>query len=602
MQATRLGKYLLLDRVNAGGMAEVFRAKHFGVEGFERLIAIKRILYTTQDNQFTEMLIDEARIASQLQHPNVVQIYDLGEVDKQYYIAMEYISGADLGYVQSKLLERERLLPVPAAAYIGSCICAGLEHAHLKCDAKGEPMHLVHRDVSPQNILLGFDGAVKVTDFGIAKAKNSSNRTEPGTLKGKFGYMSPEQVRGKEADRRADIFATGVVLYHMLTGRLPFKGNSNFQVLERVRSMEFEKPRSVNPEIPEEFEAVILKAMAEDPSERYLWASEMRVELQQFRISGKMVFDQMEMSALMEKEFAQELEKERVHLERLREIVEPAADRRGDNQLMKATEPISSPERRAMQERSASTVEERFSDLVSGARKRFFVRALVALFLMGFLGWLAVGMRGNASDEADKYLEADLPPDPGLVVPESSVDPSTVVVQQEKDAPPETLQGKMPEDGVEDDLEEVAERGTVEQDSAEPEFMHPDVAALEKDIEASMKQVGIVDGDAEEVDRRRSKMQDLMLQQRVEESLAEGRQALKLVLDVQINRNLVSRKRKRLQKSAAQLSDKVWRSRMTQELLYINKMISQGKIKKANRHLNRIHRSIQAIQVAKVMH
>ncbi len=245
------GKYLLLERLNVGGMAEVFTAKAFGVEGFERILAIKKILPTmAEDEEFITMFIDEARISVQLNHANVVHIHELGKHDDAYYIAMEYVSGKDLRALLERFRRRREIMPTAMAVFVASKMCEGLDYAHRKKDARGQELHIIHRDVSPQNILVSYEGEVKIIDFGIAKAANRSQKTQAGILKGKFGYMSPEQVRGLPIDRRSDIFAVGVILYEMLTGEKLFVGESDFSTLEKVRNAEVPLPRQFNPNIP----------------------------------------------------------------------------------------------------------------------------------------------------------------------------------------------------------------------------------------------------------------------------------------------------------------------------------------------------------------
>ncbi|MEQ8894247.1 MAG: serine/threonine-protein kinase [Sandaracinaceae bacterium] len=199
------GKYVLLERVNVGGMAEVFKAKAFGVEGFERLVAVKRILPSiAEDQEFITMFIDEAKIAVQLTHANIAQIFDLGKVGDSYFIAMEYVHGKDLRAIFDRARKRGETVPVPMACYDVMKVCEGLDYAHNKKDAAGRELNLVHRDVSPQNILISYDGETKIIDFGIAKAAGKAGKTQAGILKGKFGYMSREQVRGVRVDRGSD--------------------------------------------------------------------------------------------------------------------------------------------------------------------------------------------------------------------------------------------------------------------------------------------------------------------------------------------------------------------------------------------------------------
>jgi serine/threonine protein kinase len=275
------GKYYLLDRVNTGGMAEVYRAKAFGVEGFERIVAVKRILPTIAvDTDFIKMFIDEAKLAVQLNHANIAQIFDLGKVEGNYYIALEYVHGKDLRAVFDRQVAQDRTLPIDLCCYVMMKICEGLDYAHRKRDASGRALELVHRDVSPQNMLISFDGDVKLIDFGIAKAANNSVHTRTGILKGKFGYLSPEQVRGERVDQRSDIFGIGIVLHELLTGERLFVGDSDLSTIEKVRNVEVPPPRELNPAVPEELERVVLQALARDKDERFQTALELHDALQ----------------------------------------------------------------------------------------------------------------------------------------------------------------------------------------------------------------------------------------------------------------------------------------------------------------------------------
>jgi serine/threonine protein kinase len=271
------GPYRLIDRVAVGGMAEVFKAKRSGVEGFEKVVAVKRILPHLSDNQeFVDMFVDEAKMVAGLTHPNIVQIFDLGKIDKSYYIAMEYVHGHDLRTILKRAKEKGMRMPLDLSLHIVKEVCASLEYAHRKKDDKGRPMQIVHRDVSPQNIMISFEGDVKLTDFGIAKAATKASNTDRGALRGKLLYMSPEQAWGKPIDRRSDLFSLGIVLYEMVTDQKPFLGGSTeLSILEAVRQGEIARPRSINPRIPESLENVVLKALAKDADERYQDAGEM---------------------------------------------------------------------------------------------------------------------------------------------------------------------------------------------------------------------------------------------------------------------------------------------------------------------------------------
>ena len=330
----KFGKYLLLERVNVGGMAEVFKAKAFGAAGFERILAIKRILPNlVEDDEFVKMFIDEARIAVQLTHANIVQIFELGRHGDHYYIAMEYLASRDLRGILDRMRANGQLMPIPQAAFITAKACEGLDYAHKRRDADGVPMNIIHRDVSPQNILIGFEGEVKVIDFGIAKAANRASKTQAGVLKGKFGYMSPEQVRGLPIDRRSDIFAVGVLLYEMLTGERLFIGESDFSTLERVRNAEVTPPTSFNKKITPQLEKIVLKALAREVEDRYQWAADLAEELQPFLVEEKQVFNMKRLAALMKDQYSVEIALERQKAEEfLRVTPDDAKPERGNSQ------------------------------------------------------------------------------------------------------------------------------------------------------------------------------------------------------------------------------------------------------------------------------
>jgi serine/threonine protein kinase len=302
------GKYYLLERINVGGMAEVFKAKTVGVEGFERIVALKRILPSiAEDEEFITMFIDEAKIAVQLQHANIAQIFDLGKVDDSYFIALEYVNGRDLRSIFDDLRKRGDRMPMSQVCYFIMQLCEGLDYAHNKRDAQGRELNLVHRDVSPQNVLLGYEGEVKLIDFGIAKAAGKASKTQAGILKGKFGYMSPEQVRGLPIDRRSDIFALGIVLYELLTGERLFIGESDFSTLEKVRNVEIVPPSSFNSEIPDKLERIVLKTLEKNVEDRYQNAIDLHDDLQLFMHSVGQFTSRKDLSAWMKRAFPPEV-------------------------------------------------------------------------------------------------------------------------------------------------------------------------------------------------------------------------------------------------------------------------------------------------------
>ena len=302
-------------------MAEVFKAKSYGVEGFEKIIAIKRILPTMgEDRDFIKMFIDEAKIAGQLAHANICQIFELGRIDGSHFIAMEYIWGKDLLQIQNRLRKIKQPMPIPMACFSIAKVLEGLDYAHRKRDPLGRPLEIVHRDCSPQNVLVSYEGEVKVIDFGIAKATSRNSRTMAGVLKGKFGYMSPEQVRGLPLDRRSDIFALGTMLYECLTSERLFQGETDFSTLEKVRNVDIRPPREINPNIPPAVEAVIMKALAKDVEERYQWCSEMLADLQAFLMSQDVVFTAKSLSSWLKDVFASEIDRERQQLEQYKRV------------------------------------------------------------------------------------------------------------------------------------------------------------------------------------------------------------------------------------------------------------------------------------------
>ncbi|HVO29797.1 MAG TPA: serine/threonine-protein kinase [bacterium] len=274
----RFGKYLLYERIAVGGMAEVFRAKPVGSDN---LLALKRIHpHHLENDDFVSMLIDEAKISVQLSHPNVIQVVDLGRVENHYFIAMEFIRGRDLRRVMERMAEMQRPFPVEHAVSIIASVARGLDYAHGKSDARGQKMQIVHRDISPQNVLVGFDGVVKVIDFGIAKAAGRLMETQVGILKGKYAYMSPEQAAGGTLDHRTDIFSTGIMLYECALGKHPFRATHDIETLRNIKNSSFAPPHEVNPKFPGSVEAVIMKALAPKKEDRYFTAGAMADDLE----------------------------------------------------------------------------------------------------------------------------------------------------------------------------------------------------------------------------------------------------------------------------------------------------------------------------------
>jgi len=278
---SQFGQYVIEEHIATGGMADVYKARMMGMEGFQKTVAIKRILSNlTDSDDFVRMFIDEAKLAAQLNHNNIIHIYDLGKVDRSHYIAMEYIEGRDLRSILEECHERDRKMPIEVALHITDLLASALDYAHKKRDFDNRALGLVHRDVSPQNVLISFDGDVKLCDFGIAKAASKATQTRAGALKGKLQYMSPEQAWGKDIDHRSDIFSLGLVLFEMLTNEKVFTGTSELSVLEQVRDPIITAPSMKNAEVDSEVDRIVFLALNAERDERYQSAEDMKRDLE----------------------------------------------------------------------------------------------------------------------------------------------------------------------------------------------------------------------------------------------------------------------------------------------------------------------------------
>jgi serine/threonine protein kinase len=342
------GKYLLLQRVSVGGMAEVFKAIPEGAARIDEIVAVKRILPNiAEDSEFIGMFVDEARIAGQLTHPNICRIYELGRVGGDHYIAMQFLWGRDLLKVMNRFKKIGDVLAVPMAAFIAARACAALHYAHTKRDAAGTPLNIIHRDVSPQNIIVGYSGQVKLIDFGVARAATQSQKTQAGILKGKFGYMSPEMIRSLPVDHRSDVFAMGICLHEALTGSRLFYGETDFATLEQVRDARVLPPSAKVPGIPPALDAIVLKALARDVEDRYASAEEMEQALDEFLASLYPGYAEADVGAMMRQAFAQEVVREKQRLELFSGMLSRGELVRGANVPALPSEPPTSGERSA---------------------------------------------------------------------------------------------------------------------------------------------------------------------------------------------------------------------------------------------------------------
>jgi serine/threonine protein kinase len=301
------GPYTLTRRLAVGGMAEVYVAKTQGIGGFEKLLAIKVIHPTySEDEQFITMLVEEAKLSVLLNHNNVVQTFDLGCTEDTYFIAMELVEGADCYRMLKALRQRKAVLPLDICAYIVSAVCSALDYAHRKRDSGGNPLRIVHRDVSPQNVLVSFSGDVKLADFGIAKAALRTQDTQVGIIKGKYYYMSPEQAWGDPMDHRSDIFSAGVVLHELLTGEMLYQADNLPELLDRVRKAELRPPSAFRRDVPAELDAITMKALARRPEDRYESAHDLGQALTQFLYQHQPSFTTARVARLMSQLFAEE--------------------------------------------------------------------------------------------------------------------------------------------------------------------------------------------------------------------------------------------------------------------------------------------------------
>lgn len=311
-RGVRFGKYTLLNRIAVGGMAEIFLARQEGLEGFEKTICIKRIRpHLSSQASFVGMFLNEAKLAAQLNHPNIVQIYDLGRIADSYFIAMEYIGGRDMSRIVPKAERANIPFPMIYALRIASSACEGLYYAHTKADAFGNPLSVVHRDVTPENILVSWDGTVKIVDFGIAKATTQIEQTRAGEIKGKLSYMSPEQAMGKQLDSRSDIFSLGAVIYEWVTGYKLFTGENEMAILKSIIDGKIYPPSYFKEDVPEAVERILMRALEKDRDKRYQTAWEMQFDIDTYLAGSEFTPSNIHLSNFLKQIFEDEIEREK---------------------------------------------------------------------------------------------------------------------------------------------------------------------------------------------------------------------------------------------------------------------------------------------------
>jgi serine/threonine protein kinase len=296
----QFGRYSLLGHLATGGMAEVWLARQLGMQGFEKIVVIKRARPELTDSETTELFLDEARLVATLEHPNIAQVYEIGVVNGSYFFVMEYVDGADLRRLIEAAIAKRHPITLADALYIITHVCTALHYAHEKHDLEGRPMRLIHRDVSPSNVLISHDGAIKVCDFGIAKARNrKTGDTQSGVLKGKFSYMSPEQCQTKPIDRRSDVFSIGILLYELSTLTKLFRGTSDFALLQQIVEKPIPPPSLRVPTYPRELEKIVMRALAKSPDDRYPTAQALQLDLEEFAREHKLAMSSVRIARLM---------------------------------------------------------------------------------------------------------------------------------------------------------------------------------------------------------------------------------------------------------------------------------------------------------------
>lgn len=311
----QFGTYTLVERIALGGMAEVFLARRSGIEGFEKEIVIKRIRpHLGRQKAFVNMFLGEAKLAAQLSHSNIVQIYDLGRIEESYFIAMEYIAGRDMSAILPKAKKLGIPFPVEYALKVASSVCEALNYAHSKTNNLGQPLNIVHRDISPENIRVAWSGDIKILDFGIAKAATQLHETKAGEIKGKLCYMAPEQVLGKSVDQRSDVFSMGVVLYELLTGLKLYTGSNELDIMNKIVDAKIHPPSYFREGVPEEVEAIVLKALEKDRAHRYQSASDLQYDIDSFLAGHEFTPSSTHLANFVKQLFRQELAEE--HLRR----------------------------------------------------------------------------------------------------------------------------------------------------------------------------------------------------------------------------------------------------------------------------------------------
>jgi serine/threonine protein kinase len=374
----QFGKYVLVGEIGVGGMAEVFLAIQTGLQGFLKVVTLKRVLPHLASHDFITMFIDEARIAARLEHPNIVKTFEFGETEGQYYTVMEYLAGEDLGSAMNRAAISKQPVPFNMAAMIVAQLCNGLHFAHELTDTAGRPLGLVHRDINPSNIIITYGGEVKIIDFGVAKINSTGSKTLTGTIKGKIAYMSPEQILARGIDRRSDIFSLGVVLWELVTGTRLFARESDAATLYAIMNDPIPKSRRHRPGVPEELENIISTALARTPADRYDTAEELQSALDQF-LATQPKFDNRSLASTLESLFGS------TRADAKRAIAASRALSKNVSLVMKLRTEVRDGFAKQL------TVRQHSEPVARGRKAIGVVAALVVVATLGVLGYLLLG-------------------------------------------------------------------------------------------------------------------------------------------------------------------------------------------------------------------
>jgi eukaryotic-like serine/threonine-protein kinase len=408
-----LGRYEILRLLSVGGMAEIYLARSAGIAGFEKKVVIKRMLpQFAQHQTFVDMFLGEARLAATLDHSNIVQVYDIGESTGDYYYAMEYVPGVDLRAIVGEERRFGRMVPIAIATAVARGMCAGLDHAHSRTGPDGNLLGIVHRDVSLSNILISYHGAVKVTDFGVAKIASNNNRTRAGMLKGKLGYMSPEQVCSEPLDRRSDVFGIGIVLWELLAARRLFVGDAEFAVLQRIVHGIVPPPSTIRADLPPALEAIVMRALARDRAERYQTAREMQRDLESFARERRLAISDIELGEYMTNLFPASQETDTIDYE----AQDGGGDDEGESMRLEVAEAVAIPTVSWRRQAEASTPAVVAIGNDDRRRKRAIAAAAVVTAL-GIGAWAAIAGGRDTPPAQTAEVAAATPGQPAAPAP-----------------------------------------------------------------------------------------------------------------------------------------------------------------------------------------